>query len=506
MKRRNFLTSLGLGIGSLVATNCQSILQKNKKKNVLFIAVDDLRPQLGCYGQKQILSPNIDNLAKNGLLFERAYCQQAVCGPSRASLLSGMRPDSTKVVDLLTPLRSVHPNIVTLPQIFKNNGYKTISLGKIYHHEKDDLQGWSTSPWRADNTSYYSPEGKKYAKIAKVIRKQQKKAEKKCKTKQEIRQVRYGKKYHYVKLFVDHADMPDNAYPDGKTADKAIAELNSLQQTPFFLAVGFRKPHLPFNAPQKYWDLYKDKDLKYSSLKNWPKNMPPIASSSWGELRKYYHGKDANQPKYTKQLIHGYYACVSFVDAQIGKVVNHLKKLGLYQNTIIILWGDHGWKLGDYNAWCKHTNFEIDTHVPMILSAPNYRKSAKTKALSEFVDIYPTLAELCSLTLPKKQCEGTSMVPLLKNPERKWKQAAFSQYPRKGGRVMGYSMRTKRWRYCEWIEQRTNKIVARELYDHKTNTLDTINLANNKEYSQTIKQLSAILNKGQGWKKMQKQD
>jgi len=457
-----------------------------KKKNVLFIAVDDLRPQLGCYGKTQIKSPNIDKLAANGTLFENAYCQQAVCSPSRTSLLTGLRPDSAKVTDLHTFFRDTVPDVITLPQYFKADGYYTKSLGKIYHKQsmQDDEKSWSVPSKRAWGNGYWQTKENKEI-CDKLIKDADKKGLK-------------GSKRYYATLGppTDDADVPDNSYGDGVTTEQAIASLNKLSKsgTPFFLGVGFIKPHLPFSAPKKYWDLYKPEEIKIPDQKNWPKDLPDIAKFNWGELRGYF-GMPKKGPlneKQTRKLIHGYYACVSYTDAQIGRVIKELDRLGLRDDTVIVLWGEHGWKLGDYGAWCKHTNFEIDTHAPLIIDAPGFKKSQRTKALVEFVDIYPTLAQLCGLPVPK-HCEGISMVPLLKNPNAKFKDAALSQWPKNGGKIMGYTMRTKDWRYTEWINLKKNKIIGRELYDHKNSRIEDVNLANEAKYAAIVKELSIKL-------------
>ncbi len=473
-----------------------------RKMNVLFIAVDDLRPQLGCYGQQQIHSPNIDALAARGLRFDRAYCQQAVCAPSRISLLTGARPDTTKVYDLQTPISSVWPDVVSLPHHFKNNGYETVTLSKIYHHKGDDPQAWSAPDWRPQ--SDWGGGWRAYRDPASIETVRRHDAEVTAAYEKALQQ---GKKPRKPKLGAgppfEGPDVADNAYPDGMTADKAIAELQRLKDRPFFLATGFLKPHLPFNAPKKYWDLYDPADIRLPAVRSWPENAPQVALTNWGELRSY-----AGMPRQgpvdddtARKLIHGYYACVSYTDAQIGRVLAELDRLGLRDNTIVILWGDHGWKLNDYGAWCKHTNFEIDTHVPMILSAPGQKTAGQsTRALVEYVDIYPTLAELCGLDIPA-HCEGTSMAPLVADPNREWKKAAFSQYPR-AGNMMGYSLHTGDWRYTEWIHRPTGEIRARELYDHSRGPIATENLAGKPKYAETVKRLSALLDKGQGWRKV----
>jgi iduronate 2-sulfatase len=437
-----------------------------KRPNVLFIAVDDLRPELGCYGSNLVKSPHIDRLASMGTLFEAAYCQQAVCSPSRVSLLTGQRPDTTQCWDLETKFRDIQPDIVTLPQYFKKLGYHTYRVGKIYHTghgQTDDARSWTSTP---------KVKGSQYINANKGL-----------------------------KPISEAADVPDNRYSDGAFTDDAIQAMQQFKQTdtPFFLAVGFVKPHLPFCAPKKYWDLY-DRD----AIPDSPVNTPPAdrceqALASFGELRKY-DGMPASGPvtaEQRKTLRHGYLACVSYVDAQVGRLLEALETNGLKENTVIVLWGDHGFKLNDYADWCKHTNMEIDAKVPLILAAPGYQGGQRSKALVELVDLYPTLAGLCGLDIPE-QCEGSTMIPLLDQPGRPWKSAAFSQYPRGG--VMGYSIRSDRWRYTEWIDRKNGEIKGRELYDHQDSPLATRNQARDPELAETVNKLSTLMDQGQGWK------
>jgi iduronate 2-sulfatase len=417
-------------------------------------------------------------------LFERAYCQQAVCGATRFSLMTGLRPDTTGVYGNQQPLRKTIPDVLSLPQYFRQHGYETVSLGKIYHHSSDDNHvGWTGEAWRPQGDwagrGYLNPDS-----IRRILPPEK------------------ANRYTGVGPAYEAADVPDNAYPDGKTAEKAVAELRRLKRAgkPFFLAVGFVKPHLPFNAPQRYWDLYDPADTRVPEESAWPQGMPSLAGTNWGELRKYA-GMPRSGPMpagEARNLIHGYYAATSYTDRLIGEVVNELKTLGLRDNTAIILWGDHGWKLGDFGAWCKHTNFELDTHVPLILSVPDQETAGRrTDALVEFVDIFPTLAELCGLEVPTT-CEGTSMVPLVDDPTRPWKTAAFSQYPR--GKAMGHSIRTGKWRYTEWMDRRSGKVVAQELYDHSAGPVATRNLSNQPELADTVNELSKMLDCGQGWR------
>lgn len=444
--------------------------------NVLFIAVDDLRPELGCYGQSQMISPNIDRLAARSLLFEQAYCQQAICAPSRISLLSGLRPDATGIYGLRTPLSSKMPDLVTLPRLFKNHGYETVSLGKIYHHQHDDSLAWSQPAYRP--TGDWTGRGYLAPNSVEVVT--------------QNAELGSGRGPAY-----EAADVPDTAYPDGQVAQQALAELKRLKDRPFFLAVGFVKPHLPFNAPQKYWDLYEATDINLPSVTQPTKEAPSLAFTNWGELRNYYgipKQGDLDE-ELTRTLIHGYYACTSYTDALIGQLLDELERLELAQNTIVVLWGDHGWKLGDYGDWCKHTNFTLDARVPLLLSVPGMEnQGAKTQALVELVDVYPTLAELTGLPLPR-HLQGTSLVPLLDQPNQTWKKAAFFQYPR--GDTMGYALRTDRYRFTRW-QQRENpkQVVALELYDHRNDSLETINVAAHPEYASVVEELSAMLDGG----------
>lgn len=451
------------------------------KLNVLFIAVDDLRPELGCYGNRLIKSPNIDQLAARGLVFTRAYCQQAVCSPSRTSLLTGRRPDTTKVYDLVKHFRKELPDVVTLPQFFKLNGYHSQGIGKIYHGTLDDPASWSVPHWRPSQPIYGPENGKTLPK--------RRKARASGKKDEEFRGPAW-----------QSPDVADNALTDGALADRAVELLRELKDKPFFLGVGFIKPHLPFVAPKKYWDLYAEKEIPLAVNPFAPTNCPKYALTDWGELRSY-----ANIPRsgpldeaQTRDMIHGYYACVSYMDAQLGRVLAELDRLKLRDRTIVILWGDHGWQLGEHGMWCKHTNFEEATRAPLIISVPGQKNTGrKSDALVEFVDIYPTLAELCGLPKPEG-VEGFSFKPLLDDPRRPWKSAAFSQYPRaipEQGRGMGHSMRTDRYRLTEWAVA-GKEYRGYELYDYQTDPQGNDNVAQKPEYADRLKELTAQLHAG----------
>ena len=398
INRRNFLAACALT--PLAAQNTG----KAAKPNVLFIAVDDLRPELNCFGRTYIHSPNIDRIAKLGMVFERAYCQQAVCSPSRSSLMTGTRPDSTKVWDLVTHFRDAEPNIVTLPEHFKKNGYFAQGVGKIYHPGYDDPQSWSV-PWQ-------TPKAPTYAKTL-------------TPNVEDEDKVRKGGPAF------ESGDVADNFYKDGMVADIAVQTLKTLakKSEPFFLAVGFAKPHLPFVSPKKYWDMYDPAKIQLAPNPYHAEDSPEYALTSSGELRNYYGipAKGSMPDSLARELKHGYYASVSYTDAQIGKVLDELERQGLTKNTIIVLWGDHGWKLGEHGEWAKHSNVENDTNAPLLMAAPGMKAAGKhTRALVEFVDIFPTLADLAGLSLPA-HLEGVSFRQLLDKPELKWKPAAFSQ-------------------------------------------------------------------------------
>ena len=336
--------------------------------NVLFIAVDDLRPELGCYGVPIIKSPNLDQLAARGLVFQRAYCQQAFCSPSRSSLLTGRRPDTTKVYDLEADFRTALPGVVTLPQYFKQQGYHSQGMGKIYHNKKDDAISWSVPHWDAQTENpIYGPKGRQATRDRQAAARAA------------------GRPHRWedgVKgPFYDDPDIPDDALPDGKTAERAMAVLREIKDRTFFLAVGFHKPHLPFVAPKKYWDLYSEPELALATNPLPGRNAPPCAFHD-GPPNCGYLGmprKGELTEAQARKLIHGYYAAISYADAQVGRLLHELDRLGLRDKTIVLLWGDHGWHLGDHGLWGKQTNFENATRAPMILSVPGNPRRAENR-------------------------------------------------------------------------------------------------------------------------------
>jgi arylsulfatase A-like enzyme len=488
--------------------SCSTSIEK-KPPNILFIAVDDLRPELGCYETDYVKSPGIDRLAENGIVFTQAYCQSAVCNPSRASLLTGLRPDNIKVWDLKTDFRDTAPDAVTLPQHFKNNGYHAVGIGKIYHNTLPDSFSWSEPKlhikgYPFDPDAVYRAE-KNVASLEK--RKQKIMAEGK-----EQRYIDRIGEWYLKDVAYEIVDAPDDVYFDGAQTDVALEKIEELsnKKKPFFFAIGFYRPHLPFNVPKKYWDLYERENIPLAENDYVPKDAPIMAINNLRELRGYTDFKTIPHPgdgqlseDQSRALKHGYLASVSYIDAQVGRLVDKLKELNIDDNTIVVLWGDHGWKLGEHGSWCKMTNYEIDTKVPLIFSTPQLKgKSIKSNRLVEFVDVYPTLCELAGIPIPES-LEGISAVPLFENPDRLWKKAAFSQFLREGTWIapdgieyMGYSIRTENHRYTEWINWETNELAAIELYDQATDPNETINVANLEENESIIKELSEKLKLG----------
>ena len=476
------------GLLRTMAAEAVSVEKDTKKMNVLFIAIDDLRPQLGCYGHKQMITPNIDKLAKEGMVFERAYCQWPVCGPSRASLLSGLRPDTLGIQHSSQSIAKTIPGSISLPGMFHKHGYFTGSFGKIYHGKGDDWKSWSEEPWRDPLSSWQGYVSEETEKLRQKLWEER------------------GKKDLFLSVNgrpVEITDLPDDQFRDGRTARKAIEVMRRVKDKPFFLAVGFVKPHLPFACPKKYWDYYKDSDIEMPKNPSRVKGSPDMVYV-WSELREYYGVPQDGLPseKLARRLIHGYYSCVSFIDAQVGLLLNELDKLGLRDNTVIVLWGDQGFHLGDQAIWGKHTLYEKAVRVPLIFSVPGQKTAGqRTDALVELVDIYPTLVELCGLEVPK-YLEGTSVVPLLENPNQLWKRAAFTQWQyweEPYDTIMGYTVRTDRYRYIEWQDcGNDNKVVAAELYDYSRDPEETINVADKAEYAEMVKELSEMIKLG--WK------
>ncbi|MFK8060971.1 MAG: sulfatase, partial [Polaribacter sp.] len=390
---------------SVLLFSCKSEKEKTavvqkKQPNILFIAVDDLRPELNFYGANHIKSPNLDKLAASSMVFNRAYCNIPVCGASRASLLTGIRPTRQRFINYSTRADVDVPDAISLPKLLKQNGYTTISNGKIYHNKKDDIVAWDEI-WQADALwDFALPENQKI------------------------------KKNTLRGLSFENANVQDSVYRDGKLALKVIKDLQSLKKSnqPFFLTMGLAKPHLPFTAPKKYWDLYDRSNIQLPKSYVQPKTTPKKAFHNFGELRQYENipKKGHLSEALAKELIHGYYACVSYVDAQIGLVLNELKRLELEDDTIVILWGDHGWNLGDHKLWSKHVTFKTALRTPLLIKVPGKTKGQKTDAITEYIDVYPSLAELVGLEIPST-VDGKSFVPII-NGETSKKDWAVSKF------------------------------------------------------------------------------
>ena len=459
--------------------------RSSQPPNVLLIIVDDLRPQLGAYGFDIMRTPNIDRLAEEGLLFRRAYAQWPVCGPSRASLLSGLRPDNTGIYSNGRRLASVDTDVVSLPMHFRNNGYRTLSVGKVYHGRDDDPDAWSEPPRNAypndDNWQGYGSAETHELRL---------------RLWEDALEVNPNALFHQFNAgAVERADLPDSDYRDGKIADMAVEVLRENAGQPFFAAVGFVKPHLPFAAPSRYWDLYDRAELQPTAGSARPEGTTGIPYI-YSELESYrgIPSDDELSGEQVLELIHGYFAAVSFVDAQVGKLVDELDRLDIRDKTIVALVGDHGFHLGEQGIWAKHSLFELSSHTPLIVSAPGQATAGDaTDALVELIDIYPSLVELAGLD-PSPRFDGDSFVPLMDDPDTTWKDAALSQYrhfmePYR--EIMGYSVRTDRYRFSLWWDNaRQGAAFARELYDLDVDVSESVNLANDPAHQAVVQALT----------------
>jgi iduronate 2-sulfatase len=494
------------------------------KPNILFIALDDLRPELGCYGSEIAITPHLDRLADHGLLFKRAYCQEAICSPSRASLMTGARPDTIGIIENNTDFRDRNPDIVTLPQHLIAHGYETAYCGKIYHGKfTDDALSWSRKPaYRRVSVQRPALPGG-YARLEnQAIFKRNKAA----------MVAKYGEAARYglgMGPAYECADVPDQAYIDGYHTELALATMKDMVERgdkPFFLGLGFHLPHLNWVSPKRYWDLYDPAKIPLAVQDQAPENGAAMGLHASFELR-VRHGIPKSGPigpELARTLKHAYLASVSYVDAQIGRMIAALEEAGIRDNTIIIVWSDHGWHLGDMGVWGKATNYEIATRVPLIIWTPDMpaqNRGKTTDALVELIDMYPTLCDLAGIVLPG-HLEGHSFAPLLEDPQRSWKSAAFSQFPcpalrewaanplspgmretyfgplieeveagiieQQGLRwdrdlferhLMGYTMKTDRYRLVLWKDYRDPGAEALfvELYDHQVDPAETRNIA-----------------------------
>ncbi len=485
-----------------------------KQKNILFIAVDDLKPLLSNYGHTQMHTPNFDRLAKMGMTFTNAHVQYAVCGPSRASIMTGANPDRTKVWDLHTDFRKSAPDLVSMPEYLISQGYQSTGVGKIYH-KGSSAPGHDGKSWSIPHTlpedfdpAYGTPAFNYYQnpETKAEMKRLSKEAKEKGKKKQ-------GGQRNYVfkklKPSTESVDVSDEAYQDGLYTKEAIKKMMTLKNgdKPFFLAVGYQKPHLPFIAPKKYWDLYDRDKIDLAGFRGLSEGTPKIAYHSFGELRAFSDidsdlgvGDELPEAK-QRELIHGYMACISYIDAQIGKLLDALEANNLQDNTVIVLWGDHGFHLGDHSLWCKHSNFEQATRIPLMFAGPGVEKNKKSNHPVELVDVFPTLFDLAGVP-NSKQTEGKSLVPLLDNDKKTTieQDYAISQYKRRKD-VMGYSLRTERYRYTEWHEgdyrsfkkYNDKNIMGIELYDYEKDPLETQNFADDPAYAKVVAELKEKL-------------
>lgn len=472
----NFFASITLFIALTGLVSCNSQKQENqesRKPNVLFIGIDDLRPELGSYGNTLVKSPNIDRLASQGVRFDQAHCQVPVCGASRASLLTGLMPTRDRFINYATHVDEDAPDITTLPAHFKNNGYYTMNIGKIFHYPTDnESQSWSEPAVRLDWTKLddgsWSWEGWHDYQNAENMQMDQE----------------TGKGPPY-----ESADVTDNAYTDGQTVDMAVEKLAQFteMEAPFFLAVGILKPHLPFNAPKKYWDLYDHSDFSIPDNYALPIDVPTEAIFNWGELRAYegVPGEGPVSDSMAINLIHGYYASVSYVDVLVGRLLDALDDNGQAKNTIVVLWGDHGYFLGEHSFWTKHALYELSIHVPLIVKAPGAAVGAHTNALVDLADLYPTLSALAGLELPE-HLQGESFLDVLKDPAKNHKSFSYTRF--QGGE----SIFDGNMRYTKYLNNE-NLLVSDMLYDHKIDKNESVNVAGKDSHGEEKQRLNGIL-------------
>jgi uncharacterized sulfatase len=437
------------------------------KTNVLFIAVDDMNNDLGCYGSPIVKSPNIDKLAARGVKFDGAYCQFPLCSPSRSSIMTGLRPDQTRVFDLQYHFRKGLPDVVTLPQMFMRNGYYAARVGKIYHYGNPGDIGTSGLDDPPSWKEFFNPAGRDRTTLESDV-------------------INYTPQRGLgsAMAFLSDKTGRDEDHTDGKVANEAIKLLEKHKDEPFFLAVGFYKPHTPYMAPKKYFDLYPLDKIDVPKMPaGYEKTVPAPALFS---TRPWpYFGVTHEQARETKQ---GYYAAISFVDAQIGRVVDALDRLGLREKTVIVFWSDHGYSLGTHGLWMKQSCFEDSARVPLIIAGPGIKAGTPSPRLVELIDVYPTLADLAGVTPPAK-LPGTSLRPLLTKPDAEWNRPAFTQVERGG--YPGHSVRTPRWRYTEWDDGKQGV----ELYDHQNDPGEMKNLAEDQKHAATIAELKALVKK-----------
>jgi iduronate 2-sulfatase len=451
----------------LLAFATPSLYGAEAKMNVLYIVGDDLRCDLGCYGGPA-LSPNLDALAKRGVLFRHAYCQQAVCNPSRTSFMTGKRPDELQLWSNGIHFREKNPDVMTLPLWLKNQGYTTRNVGKIFHNWHTEVKGDPRS-WSAPEFLHYANHGEDTAQVEKLPKNHA---------------MQYGRTYGKVGI-AECYDVPDEAYYDGRVANEAVKVLKEIKDQPFFLAVGFWKPHAPFNAPKKYWDLYQREKLP-ALVRGRPQGVPQIAFHDSREILGIPPKAITLSDEQCAEMRHAYCACISYFDAQLGKVLKAIDEAGLRDKTLIVFHSDHGYHLGERDQWAKTSNFELDARVPLLVVPPKSAQAGKVaESPVELIDLFPTVCDQIGMELPKG-LSGKSLTPILNDASKSVKDAAYTQHPRpayfdrtpKGvPEAMGYSVYSQQYRYTEWRDWSNGKLIGSELYDHREDAREWKNLA-----------------------------
>ena len=486
--RSRSLARVLLAVATLPATVAAArgaVAADASRPNVVFIMADDLRPELASYGSPA-LTPNLSRLARRSVQFDRAYCQQAVCNPSRSSMLTGRRPDTLRIWNNSTHFREPNPHVATLPSWFKDHGYVTRCVGKIFHNWHTAVHGDRRS-WSADEFLHYANHGDDKPLVPGALP-------------PNLATTTGGFGYAAAGI-CECRDVPDEAYYDGRVAAEAVRVLAEVRDRPFFLAVGFWKPHAHFNAPKRYWDLYDRSRLPALDDRR-PENAPDVAFHQSTEVLGPPTGQRRPTPEQASEMRHGYFANISYMDAQVGKVLDALDQSGVADHTIVVFISDHGYHLGEHTLWGKTSNFELDARVPMLVHAPGMAGNGRrTAALSELVDLFPTLVELCSLPRPGG-LEGESLVPVLRDPTASTKPAAFTQHPRPAyydrtpdgqPTAMGVSVRTSDARYTEWRDWKTGDVVARELYADTDEPAETRNVVDDPAATVLLKRAQPLL-------------
>ncbi|MGJ8693565.1 MAG: sulfatase [Thalassotalea sp.] len=432
------------------------------KPNVLFIAVDDLRPTIGAYGNQKIKTPNIDKLASEGFLFENAYASVPTCGASRSSLITSIRPTKDRFKKSYATVDVESPGAMTIPQHFRNNGYYAVSIGKIMHTIDDIVDHWDENPWMPKKVNYFNQNN------IDIMKKHN---------------ISYAAPYEI-------SEIDDSQHFDYQSATRAINKMEALSKNdqPFFLAVGFTRPHLPFSVPKKYWNMYPEQSITLPNNYFNPRYAPKQAIHKNGEMRMY-HGvpKDGQvSDEMALNLIRGYHASISFADAQVGRVLDSLKQLGLEEDTIVVLFGDHGWQIGEHRLWNKHTTFKTGLHSPLIFKVPGKEPNVRTTAMTEFVDIFPTLCDLTGLEKPK-QLQGESVINLFDDPFDHQNTTAFGRWQ------SGDAIFTERFAYTEYYDNETGKYITNMLFDHANDPDENVNVVSLPQYSGVVKKLSVQL-------------